>query len=118
MRRHSRIPQITDAQPSRNEELHHREVRYALMMGFRVVCLVVATVLVTSHVPYTKYWVPFLLVGAIVIPWFAVVLANDRMPKDRHRYEPRTHTTPGQRELTGPGEPDDEARTIDVDFDA
>jgi urea transporter len=110
------VPQITSAKPSRNEELRHRELRYGLMMGFRVVCLVLATVLVTAHVKYTVYWAPSLIFGAVLIPWFAVILANDHGPRNRHGYVPPAPTKPEQRVLTA-AEPDEGPRTIDVDYE-
>jgi hypothetical protein len=102
--------------PSRNEELRHREVRYAIMMGFRAVCLVAATIMVTSHVPYPALWAPALVAAAILLPWFAVILANDRGPRDRHPYQRRAPETPAQRSIT-PAEPDAGPRTIDIDLD-
>ncbi len=116
MRRRSRVPQITSAMPSRNEELHHREVRYAVMMSFRALCLIAATIMVTSHVPHPALWAPLLVAAAILLPWFAVILANDRGPRDRHAYRPRSPETPAQRSVTS-AEPDAGPRTIDVDLD-
>ncbi len=115
MRRRSRVPQITSAAPSRNEELRHREVRYATMMGFRVLCLVAATVMVTSHVPHPALWAPLLVAAAILLPWFAVILANDRT-RDRHEYRHRPPQAPVQRSISQ-SEPDAGPRTIDVDLD-
>jgi hypothetical protein len=116
VRRRSRVPQITSALPSRSEELHHREVRYAVMMSFRVLCLVAATIMVTSHVPDPALWAPLLVAGAVLIPWFAVILANDRTRPDRHEYRPHEATTPAQRAITS-DEPDAGPRTIDIDLD-
>jgi Flp pilus assembly protein TadB len=106
---------ITDAQPSRAEELHHREVRYVLMMSFRAVCLVVATVLVYTHVPLLAIWLPILLLGMLVVPWLAVILANDRSPKSYYRKLGRRHPVgvPDQRAITRGEEP----KTIDADPD-
>ncbi len=83
--RNSRPVSITNAQPSRAEELRRREVRYVLMMSFRAVCLVVATVLVYSHAPLLYIWLPILLLGMVLVPWLAVILANDRPPKAQYR---------------------------------
>jgi hypothetical protein len=85
------------------------------MMGLRVVCLILATVLVTQHVKYTVFWVPFLLFGAIVIPWLAVILANDRGPRNRHAYTPKAPDPAAQRILTAADVIEERHRTIDVD---
>jgi threonine/homoserine/homoserine lactone efflux protein len=55
------------------------------MMGVRALCLVVATVLVSLRVPMLWLWVPICLVGMVLLPWLAVLLANDGPPKPEHR---------------------------------
>ncbi|GAA1701816.1 DUF3099 domain-containing protein [Kribbella sp. NPDC056951] len=60
---------VTSAQPSRSEDLDSRIIRYAAMMGLRVVCFVLA-VLTPSP------WRWMFVVGAVFLPYFAVVLAN------------------------------------------
>jgi hypothetical protein len=102
VKRNSQVPQITDARPSRAEELRYRERRYILMMSLRGVCLVAATVLVRAHVPLAWLWGTVLVLGSLLLPWFAVILANDRAPKGSRRYVPPIITEPAQRELTGP----------------
>jgi len=80
---------ITDARPSPERQVRSREIRYLAMMGVRVLCLVVAGVLVSSRVPLLWLWVPLCLVGMVVLPWLAVLLANDAPPKSvRHRAGP------------------------------
>jgi Flp pilus assembly protein TadB len=108
-----RAVSITDAPQSRDEERHHREVRYVTMMGIRIVCLILATVLVYAHTPYPIIWVPVLLFGVTVLPWLAVILANDRMPRRALSRVPRP-TNPASRELRA-GEPDAEHRVIDIE---
>jgi hypothetical protein len=67
---------ITEAQPSLDEQLSARRTKYLIMMSLRVVCLVLAA---------TFYHTPWLLaifvVGAVALPWMAVLIANDRPPK-------------------------------------
>jgi hypothetical protein len=67
---------ITEAQPSLDEQLSARRTKYLIMMSLRVVCLVLAA---------TFYHTPWLLaifvVGAVTLPWMAVLIANDRPPK-------------------------------------
>lgn len=60
---------VTTMPVSPEEDRHRRVVRYALMMGIRVVCLIVAVI-----VPWPWILVPAL--GAIFLPYFAVLVAN------------------------------------------
>lgn len=116
MRRQPRPMRITDAAPSHAEELHRREVRYVVMMSVRALCLILATVLVTVHVPYLVIWVPILVLGALVLPWLAVIIANDRAPKRQYRaggrYGPQA---PNQRALTADVAEVPERKVIDLD---
>jgi NADH:ubiquinone oxidoreductase subunit 6 (subunit J) len=76
---------ITDASQSPADELRRRQTRYIVMMLVRAGCLVLAAVLAMMQVPLLGLWVLICLVGAVVLPWLAVVLANDRAPKAEHR---------------------------------
>lgn len=75
---------ITEAEPSLLEEHDSRKRRYIVTMALRAVCLVLATVF------YQTLWIMGIFaVLAIVLPWVAVMLANDRPPKkklDAHRF--------------------------------
>jgi hypothetical protein len=72
-RRHERsdatVISVTSAQPGRSEDLDSRITRYAWMMSIRIVCFVLAVV-----TPSPWRWL--FVVGAIALPYFAVVLAN------------------------------------------
>lgn len=67
---------ITEAEPSLDDQYNARRRKYAIMMGIRALCLVLAAVF---------YRVPWLMVvlaaGAVALPWMAVLIANDRPPK-------------------------------------
>jgi hypothetical protein len=56
-----------------SEDIAYRERRYLVMMGIRIVCFVVAILLFVAHAGWLAA-VP--AVGAIVIPYIAVVFAN------------------------------------------
>ena len=77
---------ITDAAMSYEEELAARKHRYKIMMGMRVPLMILAAVF------YTTPWLAVtLLVLSIPLPWMAVLIANDRMPKKRedvNRFRP------------------------------
>ena len=74
---------ITDAPENPEKELRRREIRYVLMMLTRAGCLVVAAVLVTLRPPLWPLWVVLCVVGMVLLPWLAVILANDRPPKTK-----------------------------------
>jgi hypothetical protein len=84
---------ITDAQRSQEDQLRIRTIRYVLMMVVRIVCLVAAVVVVTINPPLLWLWLALCAFGMVVIPWVAVVLANDRLPKEKHRW--RRHRRSG-----------------------
>lgn len=77
---------ITDAGRSYEEELAIRKRRYKVMMGMRIPFMIAAA---------ACYQIPWLavtlLVLSIPLPWVAVLVANDRLPKKAerpHRYRP------------------------------
>ena len=64
---------VTEAQRSKSADISYRERRYLIMMAIRVVCFVVAVVVFAKG----GGWLTAIpAVGAIVIPYFAVVFAN------------------------------------------
>jgi Protein of unknown function (DUF3099) len=64
---------VTDAKRPMSEDIAFRERRYLMMMGIRVACFLVAIVLFVAH---AGWFAGIPAVGAIVIPYFAVVFAN------------------------------------------
>jgi hypothetical protein len=70
-RRH--VSLVTDAKRPMSEDIAFRERRYLLMMGIRVACFLAAILLFVTHAGWLAA-IP--AVGAIVIPYFAVVFAN------------------------------------------
>ena len=67
---------ITAAEPSLDEQHAARKRRYAITMGIRAVSLVLAAVF------YQTVWLMLIFaVLGTVLPWIAVVMANDRPPK-------------------------------------
>ena len=77
---------ITEAAPSLSEQHAARKRRYVLTMAVRAVGLVLAAVF------YQVLWLAiiFAILGT-VLPWVAVMMANDRPPKkklDVNRYTP------------------------------
>ncbi|WP_199723435.1 MULTISPECIES: DUF3099 domain-containing protein [unclassified Micromonospora] len=82
---------ITDASRSQNDQLTSRQRRYVLMMGIRVACIVLGAILVGANAPLLWLWLPLCALGMVLIPWLAVLLANDRPPKEEHRLANRFH---------------------------
>jgi Flp pilus assembly protein TadB len=105
---------ITDAERSQDDQLRTRQIRYVLMMSVRALCLVLAAVLVTLQVPLLALWVGLCLAGMVLLPWLAVILANDRPPKDRHRLRHHQHTPAQEDPRALPGPPA-EGRVIDAE---
>lgn len=82
---HAKPALITDAEQSRHEQLRSRQIRYGVMMGIRALLLIIATVLVMAEVPLLWLWLSACAVGMVVLPWSAVLIANDRPAKKQHR---------------------------------
>ena len=64
---------VTQAHRSLSDDIAYRQRRYLLMMGIRAVCFVIAVVMFINHLGWLTV-IP--AVGAIAIPYFAVVFAN------------------------------------------
>ena len=91
---------ITDAPRSPDDQLRGRQVRYLVMMSIRAVCLIVGAILVGAEAPLLWLWLPLCGVGMVLVPWLAVLIANDRPPKERHRLGTRSRRAAG---TTAPG---------------
>src|SRR5215475_2035409 len=77
---------VTEAQRSKSADIRYRERRYLIMMAIRVVCFVAAVIVFAKG----GGWLTAIpAVGAIAIPYFAVVFANGgREPAGRGRFQP------------------------------
>jgi hypothetical protein len=120
MRRSGKPQLITDAERSVEEELRFREIRYVIMMSLRAVCVIVGAILVSVHAPWLPLWLTLCVAGAVVLPWTAVLLANDRAPRPEKRLRNRFHRNTGPSTLPVPrslSESPDEAppKVIDVE---
>lgn len=110
---------ITDASRSPADQLHSRQVRYVVMMGIRAVCLILGAVLVSVKAPMLWLWLPLCAVGMVLLPWLAVLIANDRPPKDEHRlmnrFQRRSREDRQERVLTTTTNTEREPKVIDAD---
>ena len=107
--RRPRVTVITEASESQPEQLRRRQIRYATMMGIRALCLIAAVIIVSLDVPGTPIWVALCIVGMVLLPWMAVIIANDRPPRAESRFTSRLRRN--RKELAQQSETD---RTIDL----
>lgn len=92
---HARDPiVVTEAKESLPDQLRRREIRYVVMMGLRVVCLLAAVIVFALQVPLAPLWVGLCLVGMVALPWMAVLIANDRPPKKASQFRNRLRGHP------------------------
>jgi hypothetical protein len=68
-RRHQPVQSVTTARTAHSDDVDTRQRRYLLIMGIRIACLPLAIV-----VQGWARWV--FIVGAVVLPYVAVVVAN------------------------------------------
>jgi hypothetical protein len=77
---------VTEARRSRTEDIAYRERRYLIMMAVRVACFGIAVALFAAG---AGWFAAIPAVGAIVIPYFAVVFANSgREPVSTRGFRP------------------------------
>ena len=62
---------VTSAGRSHSEDIDLRQRRYVMTQGVRIVCVVLA-----ASLPVHVGWKAALLLGAVLLPWFGVVMAN------------------------------------------
>ena len=90
---------VTEARRPKSEDIAYRERRYLIMMGIRLVCFVAAVVAFLNGAGWLTA-IP--AIGAITIPYFAVVFANGgREPDGRSRFKPYEPNLPQR--YTPPG---------------
>lgn len=77
--------EITSARRALSEDTRDRNIRYLVSMAIRTVCFVLMVV-----TPSPWRW--FFAAGAILIPWFAVMIANG----GRELPATPTHTLPDE----------------------
>jgi type IV secretory pathway TrbD component len=92
---HPRTRVVPAAEPedreSRVEYRRHRQLEYALMMGFRLLCLAAAVTVAALDVPYAPLWIALLGIGMVFLPMCAVLEANDHHPRRRRVPRRRLH---------------------------
>lgn len=94
---------ITTAPRGGGDDYERRKKKYAIMMSTRALCVLLAACTYRLSLVLALAFV----VGGAVLPWCAVLIANDRPPK-RQRAELGYVTVPNERAL-----PPSADRTID-----
>jgi hypothetical protein len=96
----SQVHLVTQARRSLSDDISFRQRRYLLMMGIRAVCFVIAVVMFVNHLGWLTV-IP--AVGAIFIPYFAVVFANGgREPSNTRGFMEYQPNLPAPRDPAGP----------------
>ncbi|EXF24404.1 hypothetical protein BG28_05085 [Nesterenkonia sp. AN1] len=81
------VHSITDAPQKHSDEQHSRMVRYAVSMGIRMVCFILAVIL--------QNWMTWvLLAAAVILPYVAVTTANVGADRYMGRRESEDLDTP------------------------
>jgi uncharacterized membrane protein YgcG len=73
---------VTQARRPMSEDIRYRQHRYLIMMGIRTLCFAIAIVLFVAHL---KWLILIPAVGAIIIPYIAVIFANGGREPDNTR---------------------------------
>jgi hypothetical protein len=74
---------ITDAARSQDEQFRSRQIRYVTMMGMRAGCLIAGAILISTHPPLLPVWLIICALGMVILPWAAVLIANDRPARSK-----------------------------------
>ncbi|MEU1980294.1 DUF3099 domain-containing protein [Nocardia sp. NPDC019395] len=73
---------MTEAAPSFEDQHRARVRRYTIIMAFRIPALVLAGI---SYAVFENGLIALLIMAASVpLPWIAVLVANDRPPRDKN----------------------------------
>lgn len=93
------VHQVTDAQPSLSADIRRREISYVIKMSVRLICLILA-VAVPAPWPVKT----LLVAGAVLLPYLAVIGANERgkdLPSPLDRTEANQNEIPRHRREIG-----------------
>ena len=90
---------VTQARRPLSEDIRYRQHRYLIMMGIRTLCFLAAILMFVNHLGWLA-GIP--AVGAIVIPYIAVVFANGgREPDNVRGFMEYRQNLPARREPSG-----------------
>jgi cytosine/adenosine deaminase-related metal-dependent hydrolase len=108
---------ITEAPVNADDEYDRRRKRYLVMMTLRAACIIGAA----STFTLSGWIAAGFVAAAVVLPWSAVLIANDRPPKQELRFRRFLGGPQAQRQLTSgqpepAGEPDEATRPRIIDI--
>lgn len=81
---------ITSAPESSGDEYDRRRKKYAIMMALRAVAVLAAALTYRVSIGLAMAFV----IAGLVLPWCAVIIANDRPAKKRHAKIGYVESTP------------------------
>lgn len=73
---------VTQARRPMSEDIRYRQHRYLIMMAIRTACFAIAVIMFVAHL---RWLVLIPAVGAIFIPYIAVIFANGGREPDNVR---------------------------------
>jgi len=98
---------VTQARRPLSEDIRYRQHRYLIMMGIRTLCFAVAVILFVAHL---RWLVLIPAVGAIFIPYIAVIFANGgREPDNQRGFMEHRMNLPANRDSSGDAGPSGDA---------
>jgi hypothetical protein len=90
---------VTQARRPMSEDISYRQHRYLIMMAIRVACFAIAIILYVNHL---RWLVLVPAVGAIFIPYIAVIFANGgREPDNVRGFMEHRMNLPARRDQSG-----------------
>jgi hypothetical protein len=90
---------VTQARRPMSEDIRYRQHRYLIMMGIRVICFAIAIALFVAHL---RWLVLVPAIGAIFIPYIAVIFANGgREPDNTRGFMEHRMNLPARRDTPG-----------------
>jgi Protein of unknown function (DUF3099) len=96
---------VTEARLSKSDDIAYRQRRYLIMMAVRAACFILAVIMFVNHAGWLT---AFPAIGAIIIPYFAVIFANGgREPNVTRGFRAYEPSLPARfdrpADATGPG---------------
>jgi len=73
---------VTQARRPLSEDISYRQHRYLLMMAIRTACFAIAIIMFVNHL---RWLILIPAVGAVLIPYIAVIFANGGREPDNTR---------------------------------
>jgi hypothetical protein len=73
---------VTQARKPLSEDITYRQHRYLIMMAIRTACFAVAIIMFVNHL---RFLVLIPAIGAVIIPYIAVIFANGGREPDNTR---------------------------------